>query len=147
MEDGIENYQRKEASGHNGTAGTCKLHTEGFPDEECLGQHLHPRISGFPDTRGDLPTQSTGEFASWTLVPPPPTHSSPQHPPQASPCSLIHYACGWRRFFALSLHPVTVTFAGCLVRRGRKARLQLGFGAVFQEQFCAAGAASWARVE
>lgn len=56
------NYQRKEASGCNGTAGTCKPHTEEFPDEECLGQRLCPRISVFLDTRGDLPIQRGGEF-------------------------------------------------------------------------------------
>lgn len=90
MEDGIENYQRKEASGHNGTAGTCKLHTEGFPDEECLGQHLHPRISGFPDTRGDLPTQSTGEFASPEHLFPHLQHTAPPNTrPRLLPAALF----------------------------------------------------------
>ena len=81
---GIENYQRKEASGRNGTAGTCKLHTEGFPDGECLGQHPHPRISGFPDIHGDLPTQNIGELEF--PEPPPPTQGCP---PRLLPAALF----------------------------------------------------------
>lgn len=57
-----ENYQHEEASGYNGIAVTCKLHTEEFLSEEHLGQYLCPRISVFPDIRGDLPTQSRDEF-------------------------------------------------------------------------------------
>lgn len=57
-----ENYQHKEASGCSGTAVTYKLRTEEFPDEECLGQHLCPRISVSLGIRDGLPTQSREEL-------------------------------------------------------------------------------------
>ena len=58
----MENYQHKEASGRSGIAGTDKLHTEEFPREECLDQHLCPRISGFLGIHDDLPTQRRDQF-------------------------------------------------------------------------------------
>lgn len=75
-------YQHKEVSRCNGIAVTYKLHREEFPNEECLGQRLCPRISGCQDIHGDLPTQSRGFY----LMPIHPTHLTP-----GLPCGIIHW--------------------------------------------------------